>query len=255
MEACSSNLWMIAGDNSTKSCPGDSAAACSTTDLNSRMLNGQEWVINLVIAWALNRRPLAKQCASKGRSSILSLKEGRGRTIPASLAYRSPRKRPLLTPANRSRFVAETILTSKGIGRVAPTGTTARSSKTRSNLTWVSGAKSPISSRNKVPPLAAIKTPALASLASVKAPFRCPNNMDSAKVAGTADTLKATNGFEGRPNSAMALATTSLPVPDSPKIKILVWWPAILAKDERTFLIASPWPSSPGIAWSVGGGF
>jgi len=42
--------------------------------------------------------------------------------------------------------------------------------------------KFPISSRNKVPPLATTNLPSRSSLASVKAPLTCPNNSDSNNV-------------------------------------------------------------------------
>jgi hypothetical protein len=51
-----------------------------------------------------------------------------------------------------STLVAAMILASRGILRVPPTRSKARSSRTRNSLTWISGLISPISSRNSVPP-------------------------------------------------------------------------------------------------------
>jgi hypothetical protein len=55
--------------------------------------------------------------------------------------------------------------------------------------------------------------------APVKAPFSCPNSSLSISSAGMAAVLTATNGPSRRPPSWwIASATSSLPVPDSPRI-------------------------------------
>ena len=54
----------------------------------------------------------------------------------------------------------------------APTGRTDRSWIARSSFDCIDSGRSPISSRNSVPPLAAWKKPSRSSLAPVKAPLR-----------------------------------------------------------------------------------
>ena len=75
-----------------------------------------------------------------------------------------------------------------GIGRnrrwTRPTRTITFSSKTRSNLAWQFRLKSPISSRNNVPPEASSNLPGRDSWASVKAPFSCPKSSLSARRLG-----------------------------------------------------------------------
>ena len=60
------------------------------------------------------------------------------------------------------RVIAATSRTLSGIGRRAPSRTTCRSCSTRSSLTCKASDKSPISSRNRVPPSAASNQPARA---------------------------------------------------------------------------------------------
>ena len=84
--------------------------------------------------------------------------------------------------------------TSSGTGRVAPTGHTSRFSMTRSSLTWSSNGSSPISSRNRVPWLAATNSPGLACSALVKAPRTWPKSWLSMSVSGMAPQLTAMKG-------------------------------------------------------------
>jgi len=57
------------------------------------------------------------------------------------------------------------------------------------------------------------------SVAPVKAPFSCPNKIDSTRFSGMAPQLTAMNGFVRRvPLPWMARAISSLPTPDSPSI-------------------------------------
>ena len=78
---------------------------------------------------------------------------------------------------------------------------------------------SPISSRNSVPPWASSNLPALACWwAPVNAPFSCPNSSLSRSSRESAAQLTATNGSSARGSSRwIARATTSLPVPLSPR--------------------------------------
>ncbi len=78
---------------------------------------------------------------------------------------------------------------------------------------------SPISSRNSVPPSARDKAPRRSWRASVNAPRTAPNSSLSSSVSGIAPQLIATNGPEGRsPRSWIDCATSSLPLPLSPRI-------------------------------------
>ena len=80
---------------------------------------------------------------------------------------------------------------------------------------------SPISSRNSVPPEASSNLPARASWASVKAPFSWPNSSLSSNVSVRAAQLTAMNGsLRRRLPKWIARATTSLPVPFSPRIRM-----------------------------------
>ncbi len=77
---------------------------------------------------------------------------------------------------------------------------------------------SPISSRNSVPPSAVSTRPSLRSRASVKAPRSWPNSSDSSSCAGSAAQLSSTKGLSRRgPLKCSARATSSLPVPVSPR--------------------------------------
>ncbi len=86
------------------------------------------------------------------------------------------------------------IRTSMETVSVAPTGITSRSCTARSSLTWVAGDISPTSSRKKVPPLAATKSPCLSRTAPVKEPLVCPKSSDSSSVSGSAPQLMETKG-------------------------------------------------------------
>ena len=83
-------------------------------------------------------------------------------------------------------------------GRRAPTGSISPSCSARSNLTWASSGNSPISSRNSVPPCASTNFPTCFSVAPVKAPFSCPNRIDSTRFSGSAPQLTVTNGLPRR---------------------------------------------------------
>ena len=97
--------------------------------------------------------------------------------------------------------MAEMIRTSTGISLEPPILRKFRSSRKRSSFACIPTSMSPISSRNTVPPSASSKSPFLAVLASVKAPFSWPNSSLSRRVEGTAAQLMATNGFSARADS------------------------------------------------------
>ncbi len=103
-----------------------------------------------------------------------------------------------------------------------PTRSNTRSCSTRSSLTCIGRLMSPISSRNSVPPSASSKRPLRVATAPVKAPFSWPNSSLSSRSAGMAPQFTAMNGRLRRGLALwMARATTSLPVPDSPRISTL----------------------------------
>jgi hypothetical protein len=105
-------------------------------------------------------------------------------------------------------------------GRPARSGVTSPSCTTRRSLTWASSGSSPSSSRKTVPRWAASKTPRRCSVAPENAPFSWPNSVDSTSSRGMAPQLTATN-LPGRRLAAwIARARSSLPVPDSPSIRI-----------------------------------
>src|SRR4029453_9990437 len=85
----------------------------------------------------------------------------------------------------------------------------------------MSSLSSPISSRNSVPPSASWNLPRCLSVAPVKAPFSWPNRMLSIRFSGMAPQFTVTKGFPARSEPPwIARATSSLPTPDSPSIRI-----------------------------------
>ena len=124
---------------------------------------------------------------------------------------------PFLVSAPRSWLVAATRRTSTRRVVVSPTFMNSPVSITRSSLTWVSSGVSPISSKKMVPLWAASKYPLRVSSAPVKDPFLWPNSSLSIIPAGMAPQLTVTSGSNLRRLFLwIALATISLPVPDSP---------------------------------------
>ena len=76
------------------------------------------------------------------------------------------------------------------------------------------------SSRRSVPPSASSKRPRRAFVAPLNAPRTCPKSSLSMRSSGMAAQLSVTNGLPARgPKDAMYFATTSLPVPVSPRIR------------------------------------
>ena len=80
---------------------------------------------------------------------------------------------------------------------------------------------SPISSRNTVPSCASSSLPGLSRYAPVKLPRTCPNSSDSRSVSGSPPQFTAMKLWPARGLLLwMQLATTSLPTPLSPVMRI-----------------------------------
>ena len=132
---------------------------------------------------------------------------------------RSSRKAPLRISSSRFLLVAAMTRTSTVTEAMPPTGSTFCSCSARRTLAWVFRVMSPISSRNSVPPSASSNLPFLAVSAPVKAPRVWPNSSLSMSSSGMAAQLTSTNGPSARRLWWwMFRATSSLPVPFSPKI-------------------------------------
>ncbi len=81
---------------------------------------------------------------------------------------------------------------------------------------------SPTSSRKSVPPSAASNLPLRRAKAPVKAPFSWPNSSDSSRLSVRAAQETATKGPPARVLSWWtARARTSLPLPDSPRTRMV----------------------------------
>ncbi|MNY23435.1 hypothetical protein D3C86_1571020 [compost metagenome] len=105
---------------------------------------------------------------------------------------------------------------------LAPSRSSFFSCSTRSNLAcWARGMLS-ISSRNTVPPSAYSSLPMRLPWAPVNAPLSWPNSSASNSCSGMAAQFNATKGLSARgPKSCRQRATSSLPLPVSPRIKTL----------------------------------
>ncbi len=126
--------------------------------------------------------------------------------------------------------------TSTSCVSVEPTGRTVFSCSTRSSFTCSAGGMSPISSSSSVPRLAVRNSPLWSRVAPVKEPLTCPNSSDSSSCSGIALQLIPTNAWSRRGLDLwMARASSSLPVPDSPKMKTL----ASLSATSRAFASTS----------------
>ena len=135
--------------------------------------------------------------------------------------------------------------TSTGSSACAPTGLTARSWIARSSLTCIASGSSPISSRNRVPPLAAWNSPSLSVAAPVKLPLRWPKNSLSISSGEIAPQFTGTKGpFARAPSPWMRRAITSLPVPDSPWMKTGAWLRASFSACARNCRKAGELPIS-----------
>ena len=117
-----------------------------------------------------------------------------------------------------------------------PIRSNSRSWSTRSNVICVSAGRSPISSRNSVPPSAASKRPIRRSRAPVKAPFSCPKSSDATSADGIAAQFTRMNAREDRGDRLwIALAISSFPVPVSPRINTVESVAATLSTAFSTF--------------------
>ena len=91
--------------------------------------------------------------------------------------------------------------------------------------------------------------PRRAAAAPVKAPRSWPNNSDSNKSLGIAAVLMAINGFSARGLClCSALATSSLPLPDSPLINTVACERLSRPMARKTSCMAGAWPIISGVS-------
>ena len=159
--------------------------------------------------------------------------------------YKSWRNLPCCTSASKSWWLALITRKSTSISVSLPIGRMRFSCTARSSFTCIVSGNSAISSKNKLPPCADRISPCLSWVAPVKLPLRCPNNSLSISSVGMAPQLMAINGPSLRLlRRCTRLATTSLPVPDSPVIKTGACERAIFFKVMRSCWIGRDWPIS-----------
>ena len=126
-----------------------------------------------------------------------------------------------------------------------PTMRNAPSSSTRSRSPCPFGDRSPISSRNSVPPSASWKRPGLVAMAPVKAPLTWPNSSASSNCSASAAQFTEMKGRSRRALCAwMERATISLPVPLSPSISTVTSLLATSSMSRATARMASHSPTS-----------
>src|SRR4051812_40924866 len=120
----------------------------------------------------------------------------------------------------RSRFVAAMTRTSTFKVSVPPTRSNSRCCSARRSFTCVESGISPISSRKSVPPSASSNRPSLRPTAPVKDPRSWPNSSDSRSVSLSAAQLTLMKAWSRLGDSSCsACAMSSLPVPDSPRMR------------------------------------
>src|SRR6478736_288288 len=147
---------------------------------------------------------------------------------------------------SRLRCVAAMMRTLQRYCSALPTRSKTLSCSTRSSLTCMGRLMSPISSRNSVPPSASSNRPLRVATAPVNAPFSWPNSSLSSRSAGMAPQFTAMKGRLRRGLEWwIALATTSLPVPDSPRISTLDSCPATWAMRDWICCIDCDCPVGP----------
>jgi hypothetical protein len=121
--------------------------------------------------------------------------------------------------AGKSLCVAAIRRTSTLCVRLLPSLSNSCSCRTRSSFAWSSRGISPTSSRNRVPLSASSNRPVFWAIAPVNAPFSWPKSSLSRRPRGIAAQFSFTNAFSlRRPSLWIARATSSLPVPVSPRI-------------------------------------
>ena len=124
-----------------------------------------------------------------------------------------------------------------------PTRSNSRSCSTRSSFTCMVRLMSPISSRNRVPPVGELEAALAVLTAPVKAPRSWPKSSLSSSSAGMAPQLTGTNGRPARGDESwIARATSSLPVPDSPRISTVLSWCATWSISVSTARMAAELP-------------
>ena len=134
------------------------------------------------------------------------------------------------------------------VGVSPPTRSKVLFSNTRNNFAWRFMETSAISSRNSVPPSASSIFPIFWRLASVKAPFSCPNSSDSMRVAESSERLIARNGpFLRGLKACAALAKSSLPVPLSPEMRMGISRLATFFNRSKASINPCDWPT---MLWS-----
>ena len=133
--------------------------------------------------------------------------------------------------------------TSTLIVRGLPSRSNSPVSSTRSSLACTSSDSSPTSSRKSVEPSATSKRPTWRVRAPVKAPFSRPNSSLSTSPDGSAAQLTLTIRWSRRGLSRwMAWATSSLPVPVSPRMSTEESVGATCSTRRRTFWMAGLCP-------------
>ena len=182
--------------------------------------------------WCRRASSPMKWSIRSGMSPALSRIGGSWIVTPAGGRGEVPRKTAFAHHLRRSRFVAATRRMSTRCTLFPPTGVTSRVSNTRRSFACVASGMSPTSSRKSVPPSACTIRPCLSVTAPVKAPRTCPKSSDSIKPSERAAQLTATKFFFARGLFVwIARATSSLPVPLSPRIRIVAFeletWPRI----------------------------
>ena len=156
--------------------------------------------------------------------------------IRLSRYSRSSRNFTCETASLKFPLVAEITRTSTDRVSLEPSCSKVRSCRTRSIFTWQEGSRSPISSRNMVPPFAISNLPLRSCRASVNAPLRSPNISLSNRVEEIPPMFTLMNGPSLRWLLRwMASAMSSLPVPLSPVIRtdasVALTLPAISSVD------------------------
>lgn len=121
----------------------------------------------------------------------------------------------------------------------SPRRSYSRSWRRRRSLGWISWGSSPISSRKRVPPLAAWTLPHWSLMAPVKDPRTWPKSSLSRSSLEREGQLTVTKGLSARwLRSWMALAMTLFPVPLSPRMRRLAGVAAARKRTSRVQLIS-----------------
>ena len=186
---------------------------------------------------------LVKKSTSNGISLMRSASAGTRTGITFSRWNKSSRKLPFSISAGRSLLVAANTRTFTLVVLSLPTRVISFSCKARSTLACAARLRSPISSKNSVPPSACSNFPARSLTAPVNDPFMWPNSSDSISSDGMAAQFTSTIGPAARVDfSCIRRATTSLPVPFSPVMSTRASVGATFSMISLTCCIASESP-------------